>query len=124
MSLPSLPEKPKHQDYGVGLDALHLHRKAERRYLIDCARVWRELAMEAMRLANESCSCLGLGTCHRCVKLDDFEAHIAGITPRDAKGFCEYCGASIPHRSGEGRCPKCVHHRPAEEPIPPWEKKP
>ncbi|MGE5163049.1 MAG: hypothetical protein ACM3IH_03360, partial [Sphingobacteriales bacterium] len=24
--------------------------------------------------------------------------------------FCRYCGASIPHREGEGRCPKCAHH--------------
>src|SRR5712672_492914 len=24
--------------------------------------------------------------------------------------FCRYCGASIPHRPGEGRCPKCSHH--------------
>jgi hypothetical protein len=26
--------------------------------------------------------------------------------------FCRYCGASIPHRDGEGRCPKCMHHMP------------
>lgn len=26
--------------------------------------------------------------------------------------FCRYCGASIPHRDGEGRCDKCMHHLP------------
>lgn len=29
---------------------------------------------------------------------------------RLANEFCEHCGASIPHREGEGRCPKCAHH--------------
>lgn len=26
--------------------------------------------------------------------------------------FCRHCGASIPHRDGEGRCPKCIQHLP------------
>lgn len=26
--------------------------------------------------------------------------------------FCLSCGASIPHRHGEGRCPRCVEHDP------------
>lgn len=26
--------------------------------------------------------------------------------------FCSYCGASIPHRVGEGRCTACWHHDP------------
>jgi hypothetical protein len=25
------------------------------------------------------------------------------------RGFCRFCGASIPHRFGEGRCDKCAH---------------
>lgn len=29
-----------------------------------------------------------------------------------AASFCRYCGASIPHRDGEGRCDKCMHHLP------------
>ena len=24
------------------------------------------------------------------------------------KGFCKYCGATYPHRYGEGRCEKCA----------------
>ena len=28
--------------------------------------------------------------------------------------FCKYCGASIPHRYGEGRCSKCMHHLPSD----------
>lgn len=24
--------------------------------------------------------------------------------------FCRFCGASVPHREGEGRCPRCEHH--------------
>lgn len=24
--------------------------------------------------------------------------------------FCRHCGASIPHRYGEGRCQHCAHH--------------
>lgn len=24
--------------------------------------------------------------------------------------FCRACGASIPHRIGEGRCPECIQH--------------
>ena len=24
--------------------------------------------------------------------------------------FCSFCGASIPHRYGEGRCNKCMEH--------------
>lgn len=27
------------------------------------------------------------------------------------RGFCGACGASIPHRPGEGRCPECKHHQ-------------
>lgn len=26
--------------------------------------------------------------------------------------FCRSCGASIPHRPGEGRCPDCMEHLP------------
>ena len=26
--------------------------------------------------------------------------------------FCRSCGASIPHRHGEGRCEKCMEHDP------------
>jgi hypothetical protein len=26
--------------------------------------------------------------------------------------FCRACGASIPHREGEGRCPECIEHLP------------
>ena len=37
--------------------------------------------------------------------------------------FCRFCGASIPHRPGEGRCSRCIHHRPEPEPIPPWERR-
>ena len=29
-----------------------------------------------------------------------------------ADSFCSFCGASIPHREGEGRCPMCMHHIP------------
>lgn len=28
--------------------------------------------------------------------------------------FCKHCGASIPHRMGEGRCDKCMDHLPPE----------
>jgi hypothetical protein len=37
------------------------------------------------------------------------------------RGFCQFCGAGIPHLVGEGRCEHCVHYRPATEPVPPWE---
>lgn len=33
----------------------------------------------------------------------------------EEKGFCRFCGASIPHRIGEGRCPKCAHHEKKRE---------
>jgi|HubBroStandDraft_4_1064222.scaffolds.fasta_scaffold786545_2 hypothetical protein len=26
------------------------------------------------------------------------------------RGFCQFCGASIPHRFGEGRCQHCAHY--------------
>ncbi len=29
---------------------------------------------------------------------------------RAKMGFCIHCGASIPHRKGEGRCEKCMEH--------------
>lgn len=29
--------------------------------------------------------------------------------------FCRACGASIPHRIGEGRCPECIQHLPAPD---------
>lgn len=32
--------------------------------------------------------------------------------------FCRACGASIPHRIGEGRCPECMHHMPPAPPAP------
>jgi hypothetical protein len=28
--------------------------------------------------------------------------------------FCRACGASIPHREGEGRCPECIEHLPCK----------
>ena len=28
------------------------------------------------------------------------------------RSFCRHCGAGIPHRDGEGRCGKCMHHMP------------
>lgn len=48
---------------------------------------------------------------------------VAGTQPalNQVPGFCPACGASIPHRLGEGRCPKCIQHRPPSEPVPPWE---
>lgn len=34
-----------------------------------------------------------------------------GCNPEPLEEFCGYCGASIPHRDGEGRCPECAHHQ-------------
>ncbi len=34
----------------------------------------------------------------------------AAIRQEPTAEFCRFCGASIPHRIGEGRCPKCAHH--------------
>lgn len=42
----------------------------------------------------------------------------AGSNPAGAT-FCRHCGASIPHRTGEGRCAHCMEHLPAGE-HPPW----
>ena len=33
-------------------------------------------------------------------------------------GFCRACGASIPHRVGEGRCSECMHHLPQRGNVP------
>lgn len=59
--------------------------------------------------------------------LDDwyFEHMYSGNPLRErlvTEEFCRFCGASIPHRPGEGRCQRCMHHRPESEPIPPWER--
>lgn len=35
--------------------------------------------------------------------------------PLAPSAFCRACGASIPHRCGEGRCDKCLHHLPPLE---------
>lgn len=40
------------------------------------------------------------------------------VTAQDVKrGFCGYCGASIPHRAGEGRCDRCMRHLPSDDPY-------
>ncbi len=36
---------------------------------------------------------------------------LAGVIPE----FCLACGASIPHREGEGRCELCLHHEVSDE---------
>lgn len=34
-----------------------------------------------------------------------------GVNEQTASAeFCRACGASIPHREGEGRCSECAHH--------------
>jgi len=43
-------------------------------------------------------------------EIDRLEAEVAGLREKlqVAKGgFCRKCGASFPHRAGEGRCPDC-----------------
>lgn len=39
-------------------------------------------------------------------------AWLAWQAARAEPTFCRACGASIPHRVGEGRCPECMHHEP------------
>lgn len=48
------------------------------------------------------------------IDFDDYEsAQLAGFEvalKEQSRPFCRQCGATIPHRRGEGRCPKCMEH--------------
>jgi hypothetical protein len=50
-------------------------------------------------------------------KFTDISAALAANRALGEPTFCKACGASIPHRIGEGRCPECIDHLPAEELI-------
>jgi hypothetical protein len=39
--------------------------------------------------------------------LEDEVARLCKVEAMAMGGFCRQCGASFPHRKGEGRCPDC-----------------
>ena len=43
-------------------------------------------------------------------KIDRSSNHINTPIGEHPGEFCRFCGASIPHRYGEGRCPECEQH--------------
>lgn len=49
---------------------------------------------------------------------------VSSSVPQRGAEFCHSCGASIPHRIGEGRCPDCMEHLPQSTPQKGVEEKP
>lgn len=70
----------------------------------------KSLTLKAFRLrveGNQQIDLLEIGGCG--CAIDDSQSD-AVTEPT----FCRACGASIPHRIGEGRCPECIQHLPTK----------
>ena len=63
----------------------------------------KELKEEIFRIHNphsgEECNCTPCSSLRNIKQIEDA-----------MRGFCASCGATIPHRYGEGRCHKCIQH--------------
>lgn len=66
-------------------------------------------------IASDQACVHGVHTREPCSQCDaSADAGNKDTTSEQVATFCRACGASIPHRIGEGRCPECAHHLPSD----------